>query len=87
MPGTAREWRVGQLADFELASRRTELERKITTLAPGSPDTAGLKAKLAGVAGEQEAREPGQSRISERGRPRAIPDAAGEGTRCRGHAR
>lgn len=60
MPGTAREWTVGQLADFELASRRTELEREIATLAPGSPDTAVLKAKLAEVAGEQEARGPGR---------------------------
>ena len=60
MPGTAREWTVGQLADFELASRRTELERKIAALAPGSPGTAVLKARLAEVAAEQEARGPGR---------------------------
>jgi hypothetical protein len=56
MPGTARQWRVGQLADFELANRRSELERAI---AAGEPDMAVLQAKLAEIAGEQEARATG----------------------------
>jgi hypothetical protein len=60
MPGTAEEWTTGQLADFELADRRTELEQAIAMLAPGEPGTAVLTAKLAEIAGEQEARGPGR---------------------------
>jgi hypothetical protein len=59
MPGTARQWTVSQLADFELADRRIELEQTIATLPPGEPDTAVL-AKLAETVGEQEARGPGR---------------------------
>jgi hypothetical protein len=65
MPSTARKWTVGQLADLELADRRSELEQAIATLPPGGPDTAVLQARLAEIAGEQEARGPG--RLATRG--------------------
>jgi hypothetical protein len=65
MPGTARRWTVGQLADFELADERIELEQTIKAALPGSPGRAALKARLVEIAGEQEARGPG--RLARRG--------------------
>jgi hypothetical protein len=65
MPNTARKWTAGQLAAFELAGPRIELEQAIATLSPGEPDTAVLQARLAEIAREQETRGPG--RLARRG--------------------